>query len=139
MGMLRDRVRLQFGYFYFYDHWVVCEINEGINLEKFHVDRMVDLFGEQFRDERYVVLFHRNHDHSVNPVDCSRLIHSPQVLAAGFVFRSMMSALIFQQERAFYRKPLKVFEDLEGALNWADETWMEHQKTQQSSQEPNGH
>jgi hypothetical protein len=117
--MLKNQTRTAFALFHFYDHWVVAEVHEGINVNRDMVNQTIALMHQVFEDRPYLYLSHRLHDHSVCPVEMARLIHQPNLVAAGFIFRSLLSALVFQQERPFYRKPTHVFEEISGALDWA--------------------
>ncbi len=114
---------LDIGTFYFYDHFLISEVNEG---EFLNFDKATKLFltaKEHYGNNiPFVYITNRINSYSFEPTahfKSTKLF--PNLRGYGIVTYDSINNKIASLERSFLDVPTKIFDNLEEAILWVDE------------------
>ncbi|MEO1010467.1 MAG: hypothetical protein AAFX53_04125 [Bacteroidota bacterium] len=112
----------EIGRFRYYEHIVVGEIEKGIHVtfEKAVVPLQI---GEQIygTEKPFVYISHRLNSYSMDPIgyrDAIKLF--PNFKGFAIVAQSNRRRMLAHLEKAFMKKPIGVFDNLQSAFFWAE-------------------
>lgn len=113
-------LKMSFGTFYLCDRFFVSELNEGIHFEWDKIEAVIsELFNYYGEDARLGYIPNRVNSYSVNPNYWTRVDEKYEIIAASaIVYYNYSNAINAQIEEHFYKKPMKLFNDLGEAITW---------------------
>lgn len=106
-----------------YQNKVVVEGSEGTHVTSEKVTNVLRLVNEVFgNDIPFVYISNRIHSYSIDPLGYYEAIKTfPNLRAYVIVSPDNRRRALAILEKLFIKKPLRVFDDLESAFEWADE------------------
>lgn len=119
--MYRERLSLDSGNFYIFDHFVIGEIHEGLHFDwetaKVVIEGVYDHFGT--RDIKVSYVSNRINSYSVQPKDWLNFFKDRhKVKSVAVVAYNKMGMMSVVLERIFSKAPIRKFNNLEAAVNW---------------------
>ncbi len=114
---------LDVGKFTFYSNVLVVEFNEGVHVTfenaAFPIQVAHEIYGS---DKPIVYISHRIHSYSMDPMGYREVIELfPNFKAFAIVAQQKRRRMLAHLERLFIKKPIRVFDNLESAMLWAEE------------------
>jgi len=109
--------------FVFYQNMAVVEGIEGTHVTFEKVSNVLRVAEEVYgNDIPFVYISHRIHSYSIDPIGYYEAIKSFHNLKAlAIVTSSKRTKMIANLEKLFVAKPIRVFDDLDSAILWAEE------------------
>lgn len=109
--------------FVFYQNMAVVEGIEGTHVTFEKVNNVLRVAEEVFgKDIPFVYISHRIHSYSIDPIGYYEAIKSfHNIKAFAIVTPRKRTKMIANLERLFVAKPIRVFDDLDSAILWAEE------------------
>ena len=109
--------------FVFYKNIAVVEGHEGTHVTFEKVNNVLKVAEEVYgKDIPFVYVSHRIHSYSIDPVGYYKAMKSfPNLKAFAIVTSNKRTKMTANLERLFISKPIRVFDDLNSALLWAEE------------------
>ncbi|MHA7058171.1 hypothetical protein ACWGOQ_0013195 [Aquimarina sp. M1] len=128
--MLRNSTRklvrkhiLDIGSFYFYDHFLIAEMSDGVSVDYDKATKMFLLAKEYYGNNiPFVYITNRVNSYSFKPTahfKSTKLF--PNLRGYGVVTYDAINNKIASLEQSFLNVPTKVFDNLEDAVRWVDE------------------
>lgn len=112
-------IKLNFCVLRFYDHFVISEIHDGVNLTQEHIAQAHEIITDFFGPATYYgYISLRINDYSVNPTDYLSCPFYDYIAGMAVVSNKAIKREAAQFEKAFFKKPLEVFFTLEEAIDW---------------------
>lgn len=114
---------LDIGKFTFYPNIIVCEIKEGIHVDFENAAFAIQVAQMMLGSEKPAVyISHRTNSYSWNPIHYREIVELfPNFMALAIVSENKKRRMIANLERLFIKKPIKVFDNLDDAIQWAQE------------------
>lgn len=113
----------------FYQDYVVCTVNEGVEFGLEETSDIAVLAHEFYQGKPHVYLTNRVNRYSVNP-NVYRLSSTLDTLIAfGVITKIYHAKMSAELEKNFYDKKFEIFEDLEVAKAWATDMVVKHKAT----------
>lgn len=112
---------LDIGKFTFYPNIIVCEIKEGIHVDFENSAYPIQIAQMILGSEKPAVyISHRTNSYSWNPVNYREVIELfPNFSGFAIVSENKRRRMIAHLERLFIKKPIRVFENIDDAIDWA--------------------
>lgn len=109
--------------FVFYQNMAVVEGHEGTHVTFEKVNNVLKVAEEVYgNDIPFVYISHRIHSYSIDPIGYYKAIKSfPNLKAFAIVSPNKRTKMTANLERLFVAKPIRVFDDLNSAMLWAEE------------------
>lgn len=109
--------------FVFYQNMAVVEGIEGTHVTFEKVSNVLRVAEEVYgNDIPFVYISHRIHSYSIDPIGYYEAIKSfDNLKALAIVTSSKRTKMIANLEKLFVAKPIRVFDDLDSAILWAEE------------------
>ncbi len=119
------------GTFYFYENFMVSEINEGVILDIDIVVKMTNQYTKKYyaKHKSFVFITNRVNSYSFNPTihfETKKML--PNVKGYAIVTYNSINARVAKLEKNFLDIPTRVFNNLQDAAKWADELVPKNQK-----------
>ncbi|GAA4281903.1 hypothetical protein [Gaetbulibacter aestuarii] len=113
-------IKMSFGTFYLCDLFFVSELNEGIHFDWDKIQAVIsELFKYYGEDSRIGYIPNRVNSYSVNPHYWARVDKQYNIIAASaIVYYSYSNAINAEIEERFYKKPMKLCNNLNEAISW---------------------
>jgi hypothetical protein len=123
---LVKKYHLEVGAFYFYENFLVSEVNAGVAFTLENAKEMLELAKMHFGKKiPFVYIANRKNSYSFNPTAHFKTAAMfPNLKGYGVVIYDSMNLEIAQMEQSFFNKPVNIFKSLEDAINWVDELIM---------------
>ncbi|MGY3792920.1 hypothetical protein [Aquimarina sp. 433] len=112
------------GVFYYYNNFMVSEIDQGAKIELDIVLKISDEFTKKYYsfDNPFVYIANRIHSYSLQPtVHFEAKKHLPYVKGYAVVTYDAINTKIATLEQSFLEVPTKVFDNLKDAVHWSDQ------------------
>lgn len=120
--MKLKNVHLDFCYLEFYDHYMVCTVNEGETIDIEKSNRIAVEVDKFFFKKNYVYVTHRKFSYSVDPSIYKHTSMLENLLGFAVVSNNPISIASAKIEKSFVKnKSFKVFDTLEKAQKWVEE------------------
>ena len=120
-AIIREKHSLNYGTFYFFDDFVISEINEGVVFDWDKAIEVIEL-GERFygvKNYKANYISNRIHDYSVKPQDWLKFFKlDKQFKTFTVVSYRKLGFINLQIERLFYRHTIHSFDNLLQAVNY---------------------
>ncbi len=118
-----EEIKLPFGYFYFFENFVVSELNEGVHFNWQRVKILSDLVLSHYgKKDDLVYISNRVNSYSIEPqswLKFDKKYHFFQ--ASGIIAYDQRGGLSVVLERLFSKERIKRFRSLKEAVDWATE------------------
>ncbi len=113
---------IEIGSFYFYDHFMISEIKEGMAVVYENAIEMLNLAKSYYGNTTpFVYITNRINSYSFNPTSHFKTTPIfPNLRGYAMVTYDAINDEIADMEQAFMNKPSKKFNKLEDAVAWAD-------------------
>lgn len=102
-----------------YDHFVVFEINEGVNITPDHNYALMNVKESFFLEKPFVYISHRVNSYSVDPQIYYETTRIDTLKGFAVVSNNYLAKKNAQIEKRFFNKPFEIFSTLEEAISWA--------------------
>jgi hypothetical protein len=114
--------KLDIGLFTFYQNILVGEFAEGVHVTFENAAIAIQIATQFYGTEApFLYISHRKHSYSMNPVGYKEVLELfPNFKAFGIVAKNKRGRMLANLERLFVKKPIRVFDNLEEALLWAE-------------------
>ena len=118
-----EEVKLPFGSFYFFNRFVVSEMNEGVHFDwkkvKIVSDLMINHYG---KNNEIVYISNRVNSYSIEPLSWLKFDKKYHLfISTRIVAYDNKGGLSVVLERVFSKKTIKRFRSLKEAVDWAKE------------------
>jgi len=117
---MSKKITLPFGTVTLYSNYMVAVINEGITVDFDHNAILEDLAQTHFKSNKFVYITHRINSYSVDPNVYFKTSQIPNLMGFAVVLGDKIRLDNLEIEKMFLSKPLKSFNSLKKALDWAD-------------------
>ncbi len=122
INLEHEEIYLPFGNFYFFEKFVVSELNEGVHFDwkrvKIVSDLMVTHYGKKRMDIVYIS--NRVNSYSIEPQSWLKFDKKYNLfIASGIVAYDNRGGLSIVLERIFSKEKIKRFRSLKDAVEWA--------------------
>lgn len=114
---------LDIGKFYFYENYMVAEINEGLAFHFGNATEMLKLTKQHYNSKTpFVYISNRKNSYSFNPTSHFKSVPMfPNIKGFASVTYDAINTEIAEMEHLFFTIPSKNFNSLEDAINWVEE------------------
>ena len=114
--------RLDIGNFTFYPNILVAEFSEGVHVSFENATIPIQIATQMFGDKKPLIyISHRKNSYSMDPVGYKEVVDLfPNFMAFGIIAQTKRRRMIANLERLFIKKPIRVFDNLEDTLVWAE-------------------
>ena len=115
--------KVDLGRFVFYQNISIAEVREGTHVTYEKVANMLqyaeDVYGN---DIPFVYISNRIHSYSIDPLGYYEAIKLfPNLKAYAIVSQNDRRRMLAVLEKLFIKKPIRVFDDMEKAFEWAEQ------------------
>ena len=119
---IEDVYILQTGIFYFFENYIVSEINEGIHFTWQEAKELIGLAYQHYgNDKKISYISNRINTYSVKPQDWIRFFTEDHNLEHyAIVTYSKSSFMTAALEKLFFKSKMKRFENLDAAIKWVE-------------------
>ncbi|REE08181.1 hypothetical protein DFQ09_10857 [Winogradskyella pacifica] len=111
-----------FGELTIYDNYVLAVMKEGVTISPNYNDVLIDISATYFHNKQFIYITHRVHSYSVDPQIYYQTEKIKNLIGFAVVSQNYQAKLNAQIEKMFFKKPFKIFTELEDAVTWAKET-----------------
>lgn len=117
---LEDVYVLSTGMFYFFEDFIVSEINEGVHFNWETAQEVIELALNHYgRDSKISYISNRVYSYSIEPQDWLKFFKSRHTLRVFAVVTYSKSGFInVMMEKLFFKSRIKTFENLNDAVDW---------------------
>lgn len=121
---------LDVGHFTFYQNILVGEFAEGVHVTFENATIPIQIATQLYGEEKPIIyISHRKNSYSMDPVGYKEVVDLfPNFRAFGIVAQNKRRRMLANLERLFIKKPIRVFDNLDAALIWAEEFLKEQVK-----------
>jgi len=116
--MVLKTIETDFARLNFYEHFVITEMHEGIDLDENIVDVMIQFAIDFYGKKPFGYISNRVNSYSVNPVIYFKISKIDNLAAFAVVSTKMIVTYNVQIEKAFMTRPYELFDNLDEAVNW---------------------
>lgn len=115
--------KLDLGRFVFYKNISISEVSEGTHVTFEKVADMLKIAENVYgNDTPFVYISNRIHSYSIDPLGYYEAIKLfPNLKAYAIVSQNNRRRTLAVLEKLFMKKPIRVFDDLEKAYEWAEQ------------------
>lgn len=112
---------LPYGSFFFFEGFIISEINEGVLFDWPKAKEVIDLaYAHYGPNPELVYISNRIHSYSVVPQDWLKFFSNKHpLIAMAVVARNKTSTINLMMEKLFFFSKIKKFNDLNSAIAWA--------------------
>lgn len=116
--ILEEIVDAQAATVYFYNHFVVVEVREGITLSYKNGFSLLVKGLKKLGRKPWIYISHRVHSYSVVPTDYKYLNSVPTLKGLVIISPEKSERNNAHLEKAFFKKPFTIVENFEEAYHW---------------------
>jgi len=115
------KVEMPFGNFYFFNEFLLSELNQGVHFSWDKVKKISDLATEFYgKDNRVVYISNRVNSYSIEPQSWLKFDKEYNFFkASAIIAYDMKGGLSVVLEKLFSQKRIQKFTDLDSAIDWA--------------------
>ena len=115
------KVEMPFGNFYFFNEFLLSELNQGIHFSWDKVQKVAKLASEYYGSENQVVyISNRVNSYSIEPQSWLKFDKEYKFFkASAIIAYDIKGGLSVVLEKLFSQKKIKKFNDLDSAIDWA--------------------
>ncbi|WP_179352301.1 hypothetical protein [Winogradskyella vidalii] len=117
----KDTLILDFCKVEIYNHYVIVEINEGVNVTPKYNRALIKINEKYFSNQPFVYITNRVNSYSVDPKIYHDTAQIETLKGITVVSKKYHAKINAQIEKIFFNKPFEIFTELEDAVKWADE------------------
>lgn len=122
--LIKKHTVVNIGSFYYYENFMVSEIEEGVVIDLEMVMQVTDMYTKKYygRHKPFVYIANRINSYSLNPTvhfETAKIL--PNTKGYAIVTYSKMNAEIANIERPFLKIPIQIFYSMEEAIKWAED------------------
>ncbi|MFD2565384.1 hypothetical protein [Aquimarina rubra] len=114
---------LDIGSFYFYDHFLISEMNEGVTVDYDKATKLLLLIKDYYGNNiPFVYITNRVNSYSFEPTahfKSAKLF--PNLKGYGAIIYDSINNKIASLEQSFLNVPTKIFDNVEDAVQWVNE------------------
>ncbi len=103
----------------FHSNYVICNINEGETISQKRSEELTKVLLNHFKEKSFVYITHRIYSYSVDPTIYNKLSKIKTFTGFAVVSSNLVVQQTAEVEKLFFKKPFKIFNDLETAKEWA--------------------
>lgn len=120
INLRHSKISLSFGNFYFFEKFIISEVNEGVHFTWEQGMQILDLAHKHYgEDGRVAYISNRLYSYSVHAQDWLRFFKKyNNIDALAIVTYSEIGFMNIVLEKIFSRVPIKKFQHLEEAIDW---------------------
>lgn len=104
----------------FHSKYMLVVMDEGITVTQSLHDVLVEKALEFYKYSPFVYLTHRINSYAVDTSIYSKTSQLESLKGFGVITKNYKAKSNAEIEKLFLKKPFKIFEDLEGAVKWAN-------------------
>ncbi|SDS64513.1 hypothetical protein SAMN04487764_2700 [Gillisia sp. Hel1_33_143] len=113
-------LELEFTTLEFYSNYVISRVHEEIVFSKQHIQELVEICSEAFKDTKFAYISKRDHVYNVDPNVYRELeIVRKNLMAVAIVSDRVSTLNIAHFEKTFAKVNFEIFISLEDAIDWA--------------------
>jgi len=113
-----DVLQASLGTLYFYDHFVIMKMKEGITINYKNGISLLLKVLSKVGAKPFFLISDREHSYAIEPVDYEHLNKVPNLKGIAIVCHRDASYKSAVLESNFFKKPFKTFENLDDAVSW---------------------
>ena len=120
INLNHTKISLPFGNFYFFQKFIIAEINEGVHFTWDHGIQILDIAKKHYGDDAKVpYISNRIYSYSLHAQDWLRFFNKHNnINSLAIVAYSKIGFMNIVLEKIFTRVPIKKFQTLEKAVDW---------------------
>ena len=124
INLSHTKISLSFGNFYFFEKFIVSEINEGVHFTWKHGIQILEIAHKHYGEEGKVAyISNRINSYSLHAQDWLKFFNKyNNINALAIVTYSKIGLMNIVLEKIFSKVSIKKFQSLEDAINWAMES-----------------
>jgi hypothetical protein len=103
----------------FYDKHMVVVMNEGITVTQPLHDILVEKAMSYYKNAPFVYLTHRVNSYAVDTSVYSKTSQLENLMGFGVISKNYLAKSNAEIEKLFLKKPFKIFDNLDDAIDWA--------------------
>ncbi len=121
INSIREQHTLALGDLYFFDHFLIAEFKEGVNID-FDNFKEASLLIRQFYGDRPIgFVSNRVNSYSINLTEAEKFNNAyPNLKAHAVVAYSTLSEKIYEIENHFFKFKRELFHDIDEAIEWVE-------------------
>ncbi|EPR74451.1 hypothetical protein ADIWIN_0552 [Winogradskyella psychrotolerans RS-3] len=96
-------------------------MKEGVTISPSYNDVLMDISKTYYNNKQFIYITHRVNSYSVNPQIYYQTEKIENLIGFAVVSHNYQAKLNAQIEKMFFKKPFKIFTELEDAMTWATE------------------
>jgi len=127
---VKSHETIRLGNLFFFEHYLVAEFNEGVEINYKNFDEVRELIKDHFGDENFGLISNRIHSYSIVVTDAPLFNQCESLKAYATVTYSLFAEKVFNVENYFFNFNKQNFHSLTDAKVWVENTLTVH--TQQS-------
>ncbi len=119
---LIEKYDLDFGTYYFYDQYIIAEINEGEVITLRKCQDLIPIVQKHYGNVKsFTYISDRIYSHSIIPTDYLNcpFIYMDNFKGYGVVTYNLISTISTEIEKHFAQRSFRNFDNLKGAIDWA--------------------
>jgi hypothetical protein len=119
---------LDLGRFLYYENFSIAEVSEGVHLSPEKMQKLLRIAEDVYGDDiPFVYISNRIHSYSIDPLGYYEAIKMfPNLKGYAIVSQNNRLRTLAVLEKLFIKKPVRVFENLEKAVTWAEQINTKH-------------
>ncbi|WP_407557208.1 hypothetical protein [Winogradskyella sp. 4-2091] len=118
---MEKTVQIEFCTINFYEDYIVTIMNEGVHVDRYHNETLINMAEEYYNGKPFVYITHRINSYSVNPNIYKTTSKMRSLAGFAVVSEDFKAIKNAQIEKLFLNKPFGIFSNLEDAMSWKDE------------------
>ena len=103
-----------------YDNYVIVVMNEGVTVTPEHNNILVGIANKHYKNQPFVYITHRINSYAVDPQIYSQTSKIENLKGFAVVSKDYKAKVNAEIEKLFFKKPFKIFSNLEDAIEWSD-------------------
>ncbi len=118
---LLEKYSSEAGTYFFYDHYIIAEINEGTKLTIEQTNKLLPLINKHYGDSTpFGYISNRINSYSISPLNHLQCpgISMPNFKGFAAVTYTRISKMTTEIEEKFVKTPFKQFSNLDEAIEW---------------------
>ena len=120
-NLSKEVYKFEFGTFYFFEHIVVSEINEGVTLVFDNTKDLIQLINDTYQGRPFGYLSNRVNSYSVDPTGYYKVEEQfPNMAGFAVVYYSPFMQGTLKIEKLFLNAPFQGFDELNKAFDWLE-------------------
>lgn len=120
INLSHTKISLPFGNFYFFEYFLISEVNEGVHFTWDQGMKVFDLAKKHYGENGKVAyISNRIYSYSLHAQDWLKFFNKyNNIDALAIITYSKIGLMNIVLEKIFSKVPIKKFQSLEGAIDW---------------------